>query len=1848
MFSALGPALGIFLAGLILVLLILAMLRFYPRLQNRVTVPASNLMPAGALETKDAVLIVQSGGRVEYLNTSARQLFGLREDERGDLERLARRTRPVNDFLALCSKEGQKRLSVGAQLLEVSSYRVPGLSPIMLITLRSLDFAPVLEEGESNISGSILRVLSDFSQAISASLDLEETLQAVLENVGRLVSADVLEIKVWDEAGQALIPYRYEGSPSSPGRMQRVFQSRFDPLSDKILAANDVIFMPTVAPEDEEFWNSSTRPYPIRSYIGVPLNADNKLVGTLEAGQTIADSFIKNDVDLIQLVAGQAAVAVRNALLYEEKEKHVAELSGLASLSQAVGASLHLRELFERLVKSITPLFDVDIIGFLLYDENEGTLEGQVPFQGLPPHIVEMYHTSIPTENFRTALISDPRPLLTSNAAGDDNWKNLGIQNLAQAASLRDSALMPLVRDKRLIGFLQLSNHKQGVVAFSQEELRLMKIVADQASAIIATALLVYESQQRMTRSEVLQKISALSFATSDVDELLRVAVRELGQLFKADAAAIFLLDDQHGELHLHNESRYGERPEGSESLSRIFVSDAQFRSTVTGSQIPFLSGRLSADRRVSDVYRPLITSLRVESAMVVPLRTRARSLGELMVGSHKPEHFSAYDLELVNTAAGQLAAALETVDLINQTDENLRNRVDQLTAIMRVSRELTSSLDLKQLLEVVHDESLRTTHADCGTILLFDTSEASKEKYRIDLALGCPAGENLPAMLAQVSEQGEPLVIPDVENTETMVAAHEGVRSVLFVPILQLGEIAGVIYLHSSQPDFFNDGLVELVQTMAVQAAIALNVASQYQTQKRLADTMRLRAESLSSLTEINRGFNLDQPLEFQLQKVAEGVCASTPFQAALFSVYEPDTNLLRRVTGAGVPQETLNELIAHKQSLTSVQQLLRPEFRLGNAYFIPAEKTPVAPVDLHMVTLEHYETDGSESAWDPEDMLLVPLEDALGNPLGLISLDAPQDGKRPDRNIVETIELFAAQAALILNNSQRIGELRTRVDTLTSGLQRQQRLLSVTQNDLPLLLHKDLEQTISIHELERRAERVRAGLAITESVSRQLDASSALLALGREILTQLGMSVALIAEDAQEGPRLLRVLGSVPRGTNPDSLFGQRNPLRACLQTGETILSTNVDDTEEWRDIPLLNGLGAKAFICMPVAVEQKVIAAVMAVSPEPLPPFSDEDRQVYFQVARQTSIILENLTLLHETRRRLQEVNLLLDFSRQIGGLNHIQIVNALLESALRVIQAAHAGVVLLWDDVSSLLVPQNASGYADNHSLMRINYKSGEALPGVVFEQRLPQRIDELNFPLSYALSPENLSHYRQATGGRLPVSSLVIPIVTGDQALGVLVLDNFNTQGAFTQEDENLLLSLLQQVALSLENVRLVHSSQERAGQLQALNELATSMTASLQSTELVSSLLEQLLPVLPYDTATLLLRDKQQLEVAAASGFADSEQRIGLTVAVTDSALFQEMIRVGQPISVGDVRGDPRFPQIEAPRLSWLGIPLISKGEVIGVIALEKWQANFYTREQVQVATTFAGQAAVALENARLFEESQNRAAELDQRSKRLALLNRFSSQMSGLLDADQIVRVSADELQKEFNALHVHAVAVDGDSPTWVFSSPTVQSKLPKSLPDAPIFGRMQESLGVFSTEDFMAEPDLAPLTAMLGEVSTGLLAVPFIGGGVLRSILFVQLPAHTRLSTAEIELSLTIANQASIALESARLFQEAQRRAQETAALVEVGRDISATLDLEVVMERIVAYAKDLMGAETSAVYIPQDDPKTLRAIAVVGEDAEEIKQSPLRIGDGILGNIAKKKVGEIVNNAEKDPRA
>jgi GAF domain-containing protein len=813
-----GLGIGLLLVGLALILLVATLLRFLPNIQpsntSEVAHPEPSLVSSPEAH-REAILVVRTGGRIEYLNAAARQMFGLHEDEEPDLERLARQVRPSVDFFDLCTSEGKRSLSVNGRLAEAVSYAVPGPYPAMLVTLHRPEISAALSaKTQESIPTAALKIITDFGQALASSRSLEATLRTVLENVSRLIPVDMLEIKVWDKERQELTAYRL----GTNGTVEQTDKTQFGSYSEKLVETR----RPLLILDTQEF-NEIQPPATetialLRSYLGLPLLAAGELMGTIEAGQTAALAFGQADVDLLQLITGQAAVAIQNALLYEKERNRTTELAGLANLVQAIGVIHDPKDLFERLVQSVETLFAVNVVGFLLYTDPPGILEAQTPFRGLPDYITSMYQTPVASGSLLEKALQSVEPIVSSNAAQDETWAEIGLQKFAQAASLRDTVLMPLLSSGRSLGFFQLSNHKDGQTTFSAEELRLVRIIANQAASIIDNALLVQQARQRAQRSDVLRQIASMAGSMATLDEILLFSIHELSRLLQADVAAVFLVDEQQGLLTAHPSSLVNLPSDVLGLIYNLHIRTIHFRETVAGSLHPVMLGHLSSEPERLPMYKPLAEELGIESVMVVPLSVHERGVGELVLGSRRPGFFNSHDLQVVSIAAGLLAAAVEESKRITQTDESLQRRVEQLTTLNRINRELSTTFDLEKLLHAIHEESIRITDADCSTILLFKPN--GNETPAIDSYYGCPiAEEYIPGKLElEAIERGDAFTISTFEDGG-FASPHEGVQSVLLSPIVYQGQTVGMIHLHSARPNRFDEHALEIVKMLARQA---------------------------------------------------------------------------------------------------------------------------------------------------------------------------------------------------------------------------------------------------------------------------------------------------------------------------------------------------------------------------------------------------------------------------------------------------------------------------------------------------------------------------------------------------------------------------------------------------------------------------------------------------------------------------------------------------------------------------------------------------------------------------------------------------------------------------------------------------------------------------------------------------------------------------------------------------------------------------------------------------------------------------------------------------------------------
>src|SRR5690606_7661763 len=227
-----------------------------------------------------------------------------------------------------------------------------------------------------------------------------------------------------------------------------------------------------------------------------------------------------------------------------------------------------------------------------------------------------------------------------------------------------------------------------------------------------------------------------------------------------------------------------------------------------------------------------------------------------------------------------------------------------------------------------------------------------------------------------------------------------------------------------------------------------------------------------------------------------------------------------------------------------------------------------------------------------------------------------------------------------------------------------------------------------------------------------------------------------------------------------------------------------------------------------------------------------------------------------------------------------------------------------------------------------------------------------------------------------------------------------------------------------------QRARLEADIAQRARQLAALNDASRRITAALSVEEVVQGALDEAGEVVPYDRATLWLRVADQpgtLELRGSRG--KPAPAPGERVDMKTVPAFAQILRDNEPF-ISDY-GPGRKQGQDSPR-SWMGVPMVSGSEILGILVFEKREAHTYAPADGQVAAALANQVAVAVENARLFEEAGERAEALQSRSQRLALLNRVSSTLGTSLDQTSILQAALDELTGALGADRGGVVMLD------------------------------------------------------------------------------------------------------------------------------------------------------------------------------------------------------------------------
>ncbi|MEP7329346.1 MAG: GAF domain-containing protein [Betaproteobacteria bacterium] len=326
-------------------------------------------------------------------------------------------------------------------------------------------------------------------------------------------------------------------------------------------------------------------------------------------------------------------------------------------------------------------------------------------------------------------------------------------------------------------------------------------------------------------------------------------------------------------------------------------------------------------------------------------------------------------------------------------------------------------------------------------------------------------------------------------------------------------------------------------------------------------------------------------------------------------------------------------------------------------------------------------------------------------------------------------------------------------------------------------------------------------------------------------------------------------------------------------------------------------------------------------------------------------------------------------------------------------------------------------------------------------------------------------------------------------------------------------------------------------------------------------------------------------------------------------------------------------------------------VPLIAGTQARGLICLlDMNREHAFSASDVRLLQTLANSMSIALENARLFDETQRLLKETEQRNAELAVITSVQQGMASSLDFEGIVELVGSKLRKVFNTDDMSIRWWDEEAnlmhPLYAFEHGVRLPRTPRPPPPPMLQLLQSRETGVLNSHAHQIELGVSAQPGT--DWAKSIITVPIIGTvRVLGAILLENHERDFAYGEPEQRLLETVAASMGIALENARNFEETQRRTREFAALAEVGRDISSTLDLAAVMDRIARHARELLVADTSAIFLPDADGKAHRAIVVVGSSADEIKAAKIVPGIGIIGSLIQSGLAELVNDTQHDPR-
>jgi len=1167
-------------------------------------------------------------------------------------------------------------------------------------------------------------------------------------------------------------------------------------------------------------------------------------------------------------------------------------------------------------------------------------------------------------------------------------------------------------------------------------------------------------------------------------------------------------------------------------------------------SERPLLDGQLHYTPDVTQDPR-YVPSLLRGSEVDVPIKLGAQVIGVLAIESEETNAFQPDDLEVLAAAAKQTGIAFERAHLFAET----RQRLTELAALNEISH-AAGHLEVQALCEFVGQKLATVFRVEVVFIAAYEPEPPTIRQLYFAMRgkplplIVVPLGRGLTTHIIQ---SRQPLLLnQQVTERATELGAvripEVEPKAWLGVPMLLGDTVLGVISVQSLEHEnHFTPADVRLLNTIAANVAVVLQNAQLYQ------NTLR-DAEEIAALSQVSQDISATLDLPTVLERIASHAQRLLRARTTVVWLREGTSEILHSVVALGA----------------NAEQFKADQLRIGEGITGRAAQSGqielVADLDADARSVHVPGTAARERI--PSALSCVPLL-SRDQVIGVLAIYRYHTEGQFTITEIGFLMRLARQAAIAVENAQLFEQTQT--------------ALRVNQG------------------LAQAAWAITSGSSLREICWN--------FAHHFNTLVQAHWTVLFLVDHQQREVTLKISSGALK--DQPDVTYAE---LEAGLsgqawRAKQPILSVSLEDEPE-ATRQHRRDFDTGSLIVVPLLIKGEVIGTVTAINRRQQRQFSQSDVDILLTLATHTATVIENHQLLETERNARAQAETLQAATQALGAsLDLQQVLEVILTSLQKIVPYDSAAVHRMSGEYRYIIAGR---GFANLPELMAMRF--------LLKDDALGTEVAQTQRPLILADAQARFLQFNVATP--LAIRGwLGVPMIFNQQVIGMLSLDKHEAN-FYTPQHAQWALAFATQAAIALENARLFEAAQQRAAELDEVLQASLSLTSHLELDDVLAAIAASVFRLLPagrdvgihlYDEQTEQLFGGMQWESTGKRGVGPTTPRPG--------GLTDTVARRRQPIIISHMATHPLFTNLatDTPEWAWwqiflkgaiIGLPLAIGTRVVGVMNFSYPQPHDFTEAEVRVLRLLGDQAAIAIENARLFEEIQNSKAAVEARAEQLAMINRVTQAITSQAahDLPAVFRIVARELVELFRARN-SGMALLNDERTLLTvvadysADPTLPSNVGLVLPlsDNASSQVVIETGQPIIVPHAQHHPSTTAIHNILRALNTEcLMIVPMRARGEVIGTIGIDTDQPDREFTpTEMALAETIAGHIAGILENARSLERERQQRALTEALHHATVAISSSLDLDTVLTILVEQMGRAIGA--SSAYISTYDPQT-----------------------------------------------